>query len=356
MIKAQKTMMACNLHGVGDLRYEEVALPAVGPGEVLLEVRSSGICGSDIPRVFEKGTYHFPTIPGHEFAGVIAAVNSGDEALMGRKAAVFPLIPCGKCAACQIGEYPQCHDYDYYGSRRDGAFAEYIAVKKWNLVFVPEEVPLEHAAMCEPCAVAIHALSQGGISLGDTVLIFGAGTIGLLAAQIARGWGAGEVVLADVDQTKLDFARGLGFTHTVNTRSAGAEEYVRDLSGGRGADLALEAAGVSAAVEGCLKSVRTFGKVVLMGNPAGNMDISQKAYWEILRKQLSLKGTWNSSYNDAHNDWRLAVKCMAKGILDLEKLITHRFSFSECGRAFELARKREEFYVKIMFVNGGKER
>jgi L-iditol 2-dehydrogenase len=104
-------------------------------------------------------------------------------------------------------------------------------------------------------------------------------------------------------------------------------------------------------VEGCLFSAATFGKVVLMGNPARNMDISQKAYWEILRKQLSLKGTWNSSYNGMRNDWRLALRCMEKKIFDLSRLITHRFSFADCGKAFDLARKRDEFWVKIMFIN-----
>ncbi|GHV26133.1 galactitol-1-phosphate 5-dehydrogenase [Spirochaetia bacterium] len=347
----KKTMMCCNLHAIGDLRYEAVPVPAPEKDEVLLRVKAAGICGSDIPRVFEKGTYHFPTIPGHEFAGEIVEVNPGDEALLGKAAAVFPLLPCFTCAACQIGEYPQCTGYDYYGSRRDGAFAEYIAVKKWNLVLVPNGVGMEHAAMSEPCAVAIHALSQAGISLGDTVAIFGAGTIGLLAAQIARGWGAGEVVLADVDNAKLDFARKLGFPHTINSKTVDPAEYIKDISGGRGADVALEAAGVSATAESCFKSARNFGKVVLMGNPAKNMDIGQKAYWEILRKQLSIKGTWNSSYNDLHNDWRLAIDCMKNGIFQLDPLITHRFSFAECGKAFELAKSRNEFWVKIMFIN-----
>ena len=345
------TMMACNLHGIGDLRYEQVPIPRREPDEVLVKVRASGICGSDIPRVFDKGTYHFPTIPGHEFAGEIVDAPAEDQQLIGKKAAVFPLLPCGKCEACQIGEYPQCSDYDYYGSRRDGGFAEYIAVKKWNLVFVPDAVPFESAAMCEPCAVSIHALSQAGIGLGDTVTIFGAGTIGLLAAQIAAGWGTGQVVLVDVDSTKLDFARELGFTHTVNSKTTDPSEYVKGITRGKGADVVLEAAGVSATLEVCLKTAKTFGKVVLMGNPAKNMDIPQKAYWEILRKQLTLRGTWNSSYNDSHNDWRLAIQCMDKGILRLEKLITHRFSFADCNRAFDIARKREEFAVKIMFVN-----
>jgi L-iditol 2-dehydrogenase len=346
----KKTMFACNLYGIGDLRYEEVPLPSLDAGEVLIRVKAAGICGSDIPRVFEKGTYHFPTIPGHEFAGIITEVNPGDEALLGKTAAVFPLIPCGTCAACQTGQYAQCADYDYYGSRRDGGFAEYIAVKKWNLIFVPEGVPAEHAAMTEPCAVAIHALCQAGIRLGDTVIIFGAGTIGLLAAQIARGWGAGRVVLADVDDAKLEFAKSLGFEYRVNSRTTDPADYVRSINGG-GADLALEAAGVSAALEGCLRSVKTFGDVVLMGNPAHDMVVSQKAYWEILRKQLTLRGTWNSSYNDAVNDWHLAIQCMKNGIFDLSRLITHRFAFSECVRAFELARKRDEFWVKIMFMN-----
>jgi L-iditol 2-dehydrogenase len=344
----KNTMTACNLHGIGDLRYEEVPAPRPGPDEVLLQVKAAGICGSDIPRVFEKGTYRFPTIPGHEFAGLI--VEAGDKTLLGKRAAVFPLIPCGECGACQIGEYPQCDHYDYYGSRRDGAFAEYVAVKKWNLVFIPDTIPFEHAAMCEPCAVAIHALSQVGIGLGDTVVIFGAGTIGLLAAQIARGWGAARVVLADVDEAKLAFAGKLGFIHLTDPKKEDPAEDVYRLTEGKGADVALEATGAAPAVEGCLKSVKTFGKVVLLGNPAKNMDISQKAYWEILRKQLTLKGTWNSSYNNAHNDWRLAINCMEKGILSLEEMITHRFSFADCGKAFELARQRGEFYVKIMFV------
>jgi L-iditol 2-dehydrogenase len=345
------TMMACNLHGIGDLRYEEAPMPRPGPDEVLLQVKAAGICGSDIPRVFEKGTYRFPTIPGHEFAGLVVEAPAEDRALLGRRAAVFPLIPCRECPACQIGEYPQCSNYDYYGSRRDGAFAEYVAVKKWNLVFVPDTVPFEHAALCEPCAVAIHALSQVGVGLGDTVAIFGAGPIGLLAAQIARTWGAAQVALIDVDEAKLAFAETLGFSHRVDSGKEDPAEYVRRITGGKGADIALEAAGVSSAVEGCLRSVKIFGKVVLMGNPAKNMDISRTAYWEILRKQLTLKGTWNSSYNDVRNDWRLAIGCMEKGMPGLSKLITHRFSFAECGRAFELARQRREFYVKIMFVN-----
>jgi L-iditol 2-dehydrogenase len=153
----KKTMMAANLHAVGDLRYEELPMPKREKGEVLMKIKAAGVCGSDLPRVFEKGTYHFPTVPGHEFAGQI--VEADDPALVGRKAAVFPLLPCYKCAACQVGEYANCADYDYYGSRRDGAFAEYLAVKEENLILLDDSISYACASLCEPGAVARAAIA-----------------------------------------------------------------------------------------------------------------------------------------------------------------------------------------------------
>lgn len=143
----EKMMNAAVLHAVGDLRYEKVPMPTVHEGEVLMKVMAAGVCGSDIPRVFEKGTYHFPTIPGHEFAGLIV---DGDPELVGKRAAVFPLLPCRKCASCEVGEYANCKNYDYYGSRRDGGFAEYIAVDKRNLVITPDDLSYACASLCEP--------------------------------------------------------------------------------------------------------------------------------------------------------------------------------------------------------------
>lgn len=343
-------MKACVLHNINDLRYDEVPLPKAGPGEVLLKIRAAGICGSDIQRVFEKGTYHFPTVPGHEFAGEIVALGDGvDAGLLGKKAAVFPLLPCRVCSSCQIGEYAQCKMYDYYGSRRDGGFGEFLAVKVWNLVLLPEAVTFEEAAMCEPVAVAIHALSQSGVEFGDTVGIFGAGTIGLILAKIARAWGAGKVILADIDSRKLEFAQSIGFVHTINSREEDIVSRIMEMTGGRGLDVAVEGSGVSAALENCLKGAKTFGKVVLMGNPIKEMIVSQKAYWEILRKQLTLKGTWNSSYNGQKNDWQKAVEAMP--MLQPAQLITHRFSFDRCNEAFDLLKEQKEFALKVMFIN-----
>lgn len=342
-------MKACVLHGIGDLRYEEVPDPVPQAGEVLLKIKASGICGSDIGRVFEKGTYRFPTIPGHEFAGEVTAAGEGVSlSLIGKRAAVFPMLPCMNCPACSVGEYAQCSNYDYYGSRRDGGFAEYLAVKANNLVFLPPELPCEEAAMCEPAAVAIHALSQSGVGFGETVAVFGAGTIGIMLGKIAKAWGAAKVILCDIDARKLDFAKSLGFTQLVNSAETGAPEAIAGMTGGRGADVCVEGTGVSAALENCMKSAAVFGRVVLMGNPAKDMHLSQKAYWEILRRQLTLKGTWNSSFNGMKNDWAKAVEAMPR--LGLGALITHRFGLSQCSEAFGLMRDPEAFKVKVMFT------
>lgn len=342
-------MKALNLHGINDLRYEDVPIPVRQKGEVLLKVRASGICGSDIQRVYDKGTYHFPTIPGHEFAGEI--VEADDPELVGKKATIFPLLPCFECEACQVGEYAQCLNYDYYGSRRDGGFAEYIAIKEWNLVFVGDSVSYEEAAMCEPAAVALHAIRQAGVEVGDTVAIFGAGPIGIMLAQWAVAWGAFNVVLSDIDQTKVDFARKMGFEHAINSMHVDPVEYIKKLTKMKGADVCIEGAGVSITLEQGLKAVKNFGRIVAMGNPIKEMSLSQKGYWEILRKQVMIKGTWNSSYNDAHNDWKISIRAMEQGKLNVKPLISHRFNLSDNMKAFDIMRNRKEYFNKVMFIN-----
>ena len=290
-------MKACILHAINDLRFEEVEKPSPRKGEVLVKIHASGICGSDIGRVFTKGTYHFPTILGHEFAGEVVETGKGvDKALLGRKAAVFPLLPCKKCDMCEVGEYASCRNYNYFGSRCNGGFAEYIVVPVWNLVFADARIAFEEAAMAEPAAVSLHALSRAGINFGDTVAVFGAGPIGLMLAEFAKAWGASKVVLLDIDQKKLDFAYKLGNQYIINNSK---DEYVDEtmaITEGFGVDIAIEGAGVSSACAGCLKIVKPQGSVVLMGNPSGEMKLAQKDYWEILRKQLNLYGTWNSNY------------------------------------------------------------
>ncbi len=355
-------MKACVLHAVGDLRYEDVPDPTPGQGAALVAVKACGVCGSDIPRVFEKGTYRFPTIPGHEMAGEVIAVGAGcAPELVGKAVTVFPLIPCRKCAACEIGAYAQCVDYNYLGSRCDGGFAECVVAPEWNLQVVPEGVSYEAAAMTEPAAVAAHALRQAALDLGDCVAIFGAGPIGVMLGLWARTWGASRILLVDIDDAKLAFARDLGFRDTFNAttletscyfpRTGDVVAWIRDVTQ-RGADVVVEASGSSVAFEQSVLSARTFGRVVLMGNPSGEMRLSQDAYWAILRNELKVLGTWNSVYSRLpRNEWRLALDAMASGALHIEPLVTHRVSLRELPEAMAAMRERKMAVAKLMFVN-----
>ncbi|MDD6847848.1 MAG: galactitol-1-phosphate 5-dehydrogenase [Oscillospiraceae bacterium] len=346
-------MKARVLHGVNDLRYQDYPVPTLKEDEVLLKVKACGICGSDIPRIFVNGTYHFPTIPGHEFAGeVVAAASKENEHLVGMHAAVFPLIPCKKCTSCNKGVYETCKSYDYLGSRSDGAFAEYVRVPVWNLVPIADNLPFEEAAMAEPVAVALHALRRAQIEIGDTVVIYGPGTIGMLIAQWARAWGAKKVLLVGTDLNNYDFIEELGFNDYFNASHGDPIQWVMEQTNGNGADIAIEAVGIATTACNCLDSVASGGKVIFVGNPHGDFTFPQNTYWQILRKQLSIFGTWNSSYNNTpKSDWSIVVDAMASGVIKVKPLITHRFTLENMDEGLNIMKENKEFYSKVMVIN-----
>ena len=327
----KKTIKSANLHAINDLRYEDTPFPTCGDDEALVKIMSCGICGSDLSRVYGKGTYHFPTVIGHEFSGVVEFDPEG--ALTGKRVAIFPLLPCFSCQSCADENYATCENYDYYGSRRDGGMSEYLAVKKWNLLVMPDGLSFDEGAMCEPVSVARHAISKLGIKEGENLFISGAGPIGIIAGQWAKMFGAAQVYYIDIDQRKLDFARSLGF-----------EEYQRGIR----IDCALEGAGHPDALAACLEALKPYGRIVLMGNPAGDMTMTQKTYWHILRKEISVCGTWNSSYSGRAGDWKASLCAMAEGKIDVKPLITHKYPLSKCNEAFEMMRDKKEFYNKVM--------
>ncbi len=323
-------MKCLNLHAVGDIRLDEKPIPTVGDGEVLVRVRACGVCGSDIGRVFAHGTYHFPTVIGHEFAGEVVEDKSGE--FTGKKVAVFPLLPCFECDMCAVENYAQCRGYDYYGSRRDGGFSEYLAVKKWNLIPLPENVSFFAGSMCEPSSVALHATKKLALTKDDTLLITGAGPIGLIAGFWARANGVETVYYTDLDERKLKLAESFGFY-----RHNGEEVTA-----------ALEGTGAGGAVATCVKALAPFGKLVLMGNPARDVSLPAKDYQTILRKELNIKGTWNSSYGEAVNDWKESIDAMSRGVLPVEKLITHKPRLDECIDTLNMMKDQKEFYCKVV--------
>jgi L-iditol 2-dehydrogenase len=345
-------MDALVLHAVGDLRLERIAVPPLGPGQARVRVAYCGVCGSDIPRIFTKGTYRFPTVCGHEFAGTVSDVAADVTSVRpGDRVAVFPLLWCGTCAPCEQGRYVQCENYDYLGSRRDGGFAEFIAAPACNLLKVPDAVSLEEAAMTEPASVALHALRRaGGAIVGESVAILGAGPIGLMVAQWARAMGAARIILFDLVPQKLEQARAMGFEHACNSRDHDPAKTVESLTGGRGADVSVDAAGVPAALIQACRSAARGGRVVLLGNPSADVTLPAALLSQLMRREVSLVGTWNSDYSAAGNpdDWRTTLAARASRAIDLRPLITHRVPLA--GSIDMLRRMKDggEFYSKVL--------
>lgn len=338
------TMKALVLQGIGDLRLEEIPVPEMKDDEVLIKVKNCGICSSDLERVFVTGTYYFPTIPGHEFCGeIIATKNQEDEHLIGKVAAVFPLLPCFECDACKKEQYAQCSNYNYFGSRCDGAFAEYLAVPKWNLVYA-DNLKESLAALCEPAAVATHAIKIAGELQDKKIFVMGSGTIGLLIALFLKSKGYNVSVGARKDKS-IEFIESLGLT-AVHTNSIENEMVKQDLY-----DVIFEAVGSNESISKCIELSENFAKIILIGNPKQDLQIEKNIYWKILRKQISVCGTWNSSFGEKINDWKEALENMKADQSLFEKLITHVYNLDEYKKAFETLKNKNEFKVKIMFQN-----
>lgn len=345
-------MKAMRLHAIKEFTYDEVDKPVPQGDEILVKVAACGICGSDLPRVYELGTRVYPVTLGHEFSGtVVETGNERDADLIGKTAAIFPLIPCGKCESCQTGNYAQCNNYNYLGSRSDGGFAEYCLVpSKWHLVFSNnEEVSKEDLAIVEPATVAQHAIRKSGLRAGDTVVILGAGPIGILAARWAKLFGAKQVILFDVVEQKVDFAKERGFT-VVNSQEEDYQQIIKDLTNGLGADVVIEGTGTSGGINNAIECVRTFGTIALLGNPHQDTTIQLSNHSNVLRKEIQLIGVWNSYFlNLPMNEWRYTVDMLDNGQLEVADLITHRSDLEGLKGLFDQIYHREITICKAIY-------
>lgn len=325
-----ETMKAARLHAINDFRVDEITVPRPSGRELLLKVGACGVCGSDIPRIYELGTskQRYPLTIGHEFSGVIVEVGSeANKDLVGKRGAIFPCIPCRKCGPCLAGDYAMCLDYDYLGSRSDGGFAEYCLIPSdWH--FVESTNPgtsLEALAMVEPCTVAQHAIRRSNIKGGYSLLIFGAGPIGIMTARWAELFGADVVALVDIADDKISFAREHGMKHVLNGITQDVAAEFKKLCRGRLPDAVIEGTGTGAALNQAIDCSRAFGTIVLMGNPHRDTVIKLSAHSNILRKELTIKGMWNSHYFDLPiNEWTYTVRMMDHNKIAVEDLITHR--------------------------------
>ena len=277
------TMKAIRMYAPRDLRLEQVPCRRFKPTKALIKVMAVGICGSDIPRINQYGAYISPITPGHEFSGVIVETGKDIKNFkVGERVTVPPILPCFKCEFCEQGHYSLCTSYKYYGSRNDGAFAQYIAVPETNLLKVADHVTYEAAATTDPLANALHAVKRGNFQPGHKVCVFGAGAIGLYALQYMKAKGAKVVVAVDVDERKLESARACGADFTIDGRAADAAEQVIQLTEG-GADVCIDASGFPAAQHNAIMATAKHGTMVLLGISHQPLTLSEKAIDWIMR-------------------------------------------------------------------------
>lgn len=379
-------MKAWVLRGINDIGREEVPVPAPGAHEVLVRVKAAGICGSDIPRIYETGAHRHPLIPGHEFSGVVEELGDDvPETWSGKAVGIFPLIPCRKCQPCQKRQYEMCRNYNYLGSRTDGGFAEYVTVPVDNLVPLPEGVSYEEAAMMEPMAVAVHAMrrifpeanAHAGSTFeetvspnengGVTVAVCGLGTIGLLLIMFLKQLGIKNILAIGNKDNQRNTLQQLGLKedHYCDSREGNVPAWLSEHTDGKGPDVFFECVGKKETVSLAVDSIAPAGRICLVGNPHSDMALDRDVYWKILRHQLTLTGTWNSSFHIEKNgdasaesadtretadrdDWDYVLERLAKREIQPKALISHRFSLETLEQGFEIMRDKSEDYIKIM--------
>lgn len=344
-------MKALQIAAAGQAEVIEIASPPVGPEEVLIRARAVGICGSDV-ELYQgsrpEGFYHYPVIPGHEWAGEIAVTGTQVRTLSaGQKVVVEGFLSCGVCQQCRMGLTNLCEaGYDEIGFTRAGGMAEYVAVPARQVHVLPATASLEEAALLEPTAVVAHAFLSAQPQAGSSVVVIGDGTIGLLAVQIARLFSPAEIVVLGSRDQRLALARRLGATHTLNLRREDPLPLIQEISGGRGIDLVFEGGSRPSGVALALQIARRGGTVLLEGIAGAAAHLSLESDIFVL-KHLHVQGIFGA--NSA--SWTYAVQLFQAGCLDLAPLITHRFALADYQSALKALADRQRNTLKVLLVH-----
>lgn len=348
-------MKAWVLHKANDFQFNEVDTPVLKEHEVLVAVKSVGICGSDIPRIYQTGAHRHPLIPGHEFAGEVVAVgDKAEQKWQNKRVGIFPLIPCKECMPCRKKQYEMCRNYDYLGSRRDGAFAEYVAVPEANLIELPDNVEFEEAAMLEPMAVAVHAIRRIEVSEKDKVVVCGLGTIGILLLMFLIEKGIKDILVIGNKESQKQTVLKLGLSEKAfcDSKTQNVTDWIMRNTDNKGADVFFECVGRNETVVQAVNLTTPAGKIMLVGNPYSDMEFDKNTYWKILRNQLTVKGTWNSSFtHEEEDDWHYVLNLLKQKAVRPADLISHRLTLDEVDKGTCIMRDKTEDYIKVMCVN-----
>jgi L-iditol 2-dehydrogenase len=332
-------MKALLLSEYKHLDIVDMPTPEPAEDELLIRIRACGICGSDVHGYDgSTGRRIPPIVMGHEAAGIVESAGSAVENFRAGDRVTFDsTVYCGKCFYCQRG---QIIGVSTTGFRRMGAFAEYVNVPARIAYHLPESMPYAHAAMIEAVSVAVHAVSLTPIAPDDTVVVVGAGMIGLLTLQAVRAAGAGRVFVLDLDDSRLELARSLGATLTFNSRSADVIPQILDQTSGRGADVAMECVGTTVPVKLVLDSVRKGGSVTLIGNVAPTVELGLQS---TVTRQIRLQGSCASS-----GEYPACISLMSRGAIRVEPLISAVARLEDGASWFHRLYEREPGLLKVV--------
>jgi L-iditol 2-dehydrogenase len=351
MTAVPATMQALVVLEPGRLRMEEVPVPVPGPNEVLARVRAVSICGTDAHLI--RGDYPgfwppaFPFIPGHEWAGEIAALGPGAERFgwhEGDRVAGTSHDACGVCQKCVEGRYNLCENYGraglhkQYGHSVQGADATYVVQGVKTVFPLPDSLTFEDGALVDPASIALHVANRGNIAPGDTVAITGAGAIGLLSGDAARIRGAGRVIVVGRGQ-RLVKAAAMGFD-TVDTAAGDPVAAVRAMTGGLGVDVTLECAGVPEMIEAALAMLRRGGRGAAVGIPTVGVEIAMQ---RLVLDELELVGSRASA-----GEMRRVMPHVEQGRMRVREMVTHRFALADYAEALATFNDRSSGAIKII--------
>lgn len=333
-------MKAIRLSGPGEIELADVEMPALRQGNAVIKVMAAGICGSDISAY--KGTnptIEYPLIMGHELAGIIMEATENEAGLKkGDHVVLEPYFYCGSCYACRNGMYNNCVSMNVLGVRMDGGMKEYISHPVAYLHKLPEDMPWELAAMIEPLSIAVHANHRAKVRENEYVAVFGAGTIGLLAALVAKSYGA-MPILMDIVQERLEFAQAMGIQHVVNVRD-NVEAKINELTKGDRCPVVLECSGSEQAVNMALEVASNSGRIAYVGLAKAPITFNQP---RVTRKELNFYGCRNSC-----NAFPECIELLSKDRIDVTPMVTLRHGLGELMQGFDDLIKAPEKYLKII--------
>ena len=348
------TMKAVVYRGVNDLRLEEVPVPEIGVGEILVGVHTCGICGTDLKKI-ATGSHSAPRIFGHETAGVVAKIGDGVRKFsVGERVVVFHHIPCRECYYCRHKTFAQCATYKKVGctagfEASGGGFAEYVRVMDWivekGTVRIPDGVSFEQACFAEPVNTCIKGIETLRLQPEETVLVIGQGPIGLILANLAKRAGT-RVITSDLYPARLTIAHGFGLNQTIDASKVDAGEAVRGMTEGRGADAVILAVGGSGLIRPAMDATRPGGRVLLFAQTArGEVTIDPAA---VCVDEKALLGSYSASVELQEE----SVRFVMNREMDLERLISHRFPLQSGVEALNLAAHPRPDSMKIVIQPG----